>query len=120
MKKTAPVLFISSLLTMLALFFAPLQAAAYTAKGITNSAGLAYDDVYGVVNDRAIMESNNGSIDLVDSNGAVKRATMNGTGWYINDTPAWYNPLESALATFSNGYVTLSNTDTDKQRRTCV
>lgn len=113
MKKTAPVLFISSLLTMLALFFAPLQAAAYTAKGITNSAGLAYDDVYGVVNDRAIMKSNNGSIDLVDSNGAVKRATMNGTGWYINDTPAWYNPLESALATFSNGYVTLSNTDTD-------
>ena len=85
MKKTAPVLFISSLLTMLALFVAPSQAAAYTAKGITNATGLAYDDVYGVVNDRAIMKSNNGSIDLVDSNGAIKRATKNGTGWYIND-----------------------------------
>lgn len=113
MKKTAPVLFISSLLTMLALFVAPSQAAAYTAKGITNATGLAYDDVYGVVNDRAIMKSNNGSIDLVDSNGAVKRATKNGTGWYINDAPSWNNPLESALATFGNGYITLSNTVTD-------
>lgn len=113
MKKTAPVLFISSLLTMLALFVAPSQAAAYTAKGITNSAGLAYDDVYGVVNDRAIMKSNSGSIDLVDSTGATKRATKNGTGWFINDAPSWDNPLESALATISNGYITLSNTDTD-------
>lgn len=113
MKKTAPVLFISSLLTMLALFVAPSQAAAYTAKGITNATGLAYDDVYGVVNDRAIMKSDNGSIDLVDSNGAVKRATKNGTGWYINDAPSWNNPLESALATFGNGYITLSNTVTD-------
>ena len=113
MKKTAPVLFISSLITMLALFVAPSQAAAYTAKGITNSTGLAYDDVYGVVNDRAIMKTNSGSIDLVDSNGAVKRATKNGTGWYINDAPSWSNPLESAMATFKNGYITLSNTDTD-------
>lgn len=113
MKKTAPVLFISSLLTMLALLFAPSQAAAYTAKGITNSAGLAYDDVYGVVSDRAIMKSSSGSIDLVESNGSVKRATKNGTGWYINDAPAWNNPLESAMATFKNGYITLSNTDTD-------
>ncbi len=56
MKKTAPVLFISSLLTMLALFVAPSQAAAYTAKGITNATGLAYGDVYGVANDRAIMK----------------------------------------------------------------
>lgn len=113
MKKTAPVLFISSLLTMLALFVAPSQAAAYIAKGITNSTGLAYDDVYGIVNDRAIMKTNSGSIDLVDSNGAVKRATKNGAGWYINDAPAWYNPLESAFTTFSNGYITLSNTETD-------
>lgn len=64
MKKPAPVLFISSLLTILALFVAPSQAAAYTAKGITNSTGLAYDDVYGVVNNRAIMKTNSGSIDL--------------------------------------------------------
>lgn len=113
MKKTAPVLFISSLLTMLALFVAPSQATAYIAKGITNSTGLAYDDVYGIVNDRAIMKTNSGSIDLVDSNGAVKRATKNGAGWYINDAPAWYNPLESAFTTFSNGYITLSNTETD-------
>lgn len=113
MRKQTPTLLLGGLLAAFVALATPLQATAYTAKGITNSAGLAYDDVYGVVNDRAIMKSNNGSIDLVDSNGAVKRATMNGTGWYINDTPAWYNPLESALATFSNGYVTLSNTDTD-------
>lgn len=59
------------------------------------------------------MKTNSGSIDLVDSNGAVKRATKNGAGWYINDAPAWYNPLESAFTTFSNGYITLSNTETD-------
>lgn len=59
------------------------------------------------------MKSDNGSIDLVDSNGAVKRTTKNGTGWYINDAPSWNNPLESALATFGNGYITLSNTVTD-------
>lgn len=113
MKRHTPILLIGGLFATFIALATPLQATAYTAKGITNSTGLAYDDVYGVVNDRAIMESNNGSIDLVDSNGAVKRATKNGTGWYINDTPEWINPLESALATFSNGYITLSSTVTD-------
>lgn len=113
MRKQTPTLLIGGFLAAFVALATPLQATAYTAKGITNSAGLAYDDVYGVVNDRAIMKSNNGSIDLVDSNGAVKRATKNGTGWYINDDPAWSNPLESALATFNNGYITLSNTVTD-------
>ena len=104
---------------MLALFVAPSQAAAYTAKGITNSTGLAYDDVYGVVNDRAIMKSNSGSIDLVDSTGTIKRATKNGTGWYINDAPEWFNPLESALSTINNGYVTLSSTNTENGFYAC-
>ena len=113
MRKQTPTVLIGGLLAAFVALATPLQATAYTAKGITNSAGLAYDDVYGVVNDRAIMKSNNGSIDLVDNNGAVKRATKNGTGWYINDTPEWINPLESALATFSNGYITLSSTVTD-------
>lgn len=113
MRKQTPTVLIGGLLAAFVALATPLQATAYTAKGITNSAGLAYDDVYGVVNDRAIMKSNNGSIDLVDSNGAVKRATKNGTGWYINDAPNWNNPLESALATFSNGYITLSSTVTD-------
>lgn len=113
MKRHTPILLIGGLFATFIALATPLQATAYTAKGITNSTGLAYDDVYGVVNDRAIMKTNSGSIDLIDSNGAVKRATKNGAGWYINDDPAWSNPLESALATFNNGYITLSNTVTD-------
>lgn len=77
MRKQTPPLLIGGLLAAFVALATPLQATAYTAKGITNSTGLAYDDVYGVVNDRAIMKSNSGSIDLVDSTGAIKRATMN-------------------------------------------
>lgn len=113
MRKQTPTLLIGGLLAAFVALATPLQATAYTAKGITNSAGLAYDDVYGVVNDRAIMKSNSGSIDLVDSTGAIKRATKNGTGWYINDAPEWFNPLESALSTINNGYITLSSTNTE-------
>ena len=113
MKKQTPTLLIGGLLAAFVALATPLQATAYTAKGITNSTGLAYDDVYGVVNDRAIMKTNSGSIDLVDSTGAIKRATKNGTGWYINDAPEWFNPLESALSTINNGYITLSSTNTE-------
>ena len=113
MRTHAPAMLIGGLFAVSVALTTPLQAAAYTAKGITNSTGLAYDDVYGVINDRAIIRTDSGSIDLVDSTGAVKRTTKRGSGWYINDVPEWFNPLESALSTINNGYITLSSTNTE-------
>lgn len=119
MRTHAPAMLISGLFAVSVALAKPLQAAAYTAKGITNSTGLAYDDVYGVINDRAIMRTDSGSIDLVDSTGAVKRTTKSGSGWYINDVPEWFNPLESALSTINNGYITLSSTNTENGLFAC-
>lgn len=89
------------LVGLIALFLAPVASEAYTAKGITNSKGLVYDDVYGVSNGAAIMRKGD-HIALVDSLGNVLLNTVSGVESYISDSV--YFPRRG----FDKGLVALS------------
>ena len=67
---------------LLALFMAPAVSEAYTPKGITNSKGLVYDDVYGVSNGAAIMRKDD-HVALIDSLGNVLLDTISGVETHI-------------------------------------
>lgn len=86
---------------LLALFMAPAVSEAYTPKGITNSKGLVYDDVYGVSNGAAIMRKDD-HIALVDSLGNVLLDTVSGVESFISDSV--YFPTRG----FDKGLVPLS------------
>ena len=86
---------------LIALFWAPIASEAYTAKGITNSKGLVYDDVYGVSNGAAVMRKGD-RIALVDSLGNVLLDTVSGVESYISDSV--YFPMGG----FDKGLVALS------------
>lgn len=111
------------LVGLIALFLAPVAPEAYTAKGITNSKGLVYDDVYGVSNGAAIMRKGD-HIALVDSLGNVLLNTVSGVESYISDSV--YFPRRG----FDKGLVALSYGENEdisnsgyydiKKRRTIV
>ena len=89
------------LIGLIALFLAPIASEAYTAKGITNSNGLVYDDVYGVSNGAAIMRKGD-RVALVDSLGNVLLDTVSGVETFISDSV--YFPMRG----FDKGLVALS------------
>ena len=89
------------LVGLIALFLAPVASEAYTAKGITNSKGLVYDDVYGVSNGAAIMRKGD-HIDLVDSLGNLLLNTVSGVDTHIS------NSVYGAGYHFDKGLVPLS------------
>lgn len=100
------------LVGLIALFLAPVASEAYTAKGITNSKGLVYDDVYGVSNGAAIMRKGD-HIDLVDSLGNLLLDTVSGVDTYIS------NSVYGAGYHFDKGLVPLSYGNDEQKSQNC-
>lgn len=100
------------LVGLIALFLAPVASEAYTAKGITNSKGLVYDDVYGVSNGAAIMRKGD-HIDLVDSLGNLLLDTVSGVDTHIS------NSVYGAGYHFDKGLVPLSYGNDQQKSQNC-
>ena len=97
---------------LLALFMAPAVSEAYTPKGITNSKGLVYDDVYGVSNGAAIMRKDD-HVALIDSLGNVLLDTISGVETHISDS------VYGAGYHFDKGLVPLSYGNDEQKSQNC-